>query len=98
MDALTSYSWPGNVRELRNVVEYAFAVGVGPTLVVNDLTPELRGEPPPGATVPTERDLERRRLLEALQESGGRKGDAAELLGVSRSTLWRKLKEYRISD
>ena len=97
MDALVAYSWPGNVRELRNVIEYAFATGLGPTLMLDDLTPELRGEPPPGVSPTTERDLERQRLLDALQEAGGRKGDAAELLGISRSTLWRKLKEHRIS-
>lgn len=99
-EALLRYSWPGNIRELSNVIEYAFAIGLGSTLVVDDLTPELRGEPPPGKRVPgqlTEADLERERLLEALRVAQGKKTKAAELLGMSRSTLWRKLREHQIS-
>ncbi len=98
MDAMLEYRWPGNVRELRNVVEHAFAVGEGPTLGLDDLTPELRGEPPPRDGVPDDpRAAERARILEALRQTGGKKGQAATLLGMSRSTLWRKLREYRIA-
>ena len=99
-EAMMDYGWPGNIRELRNVIEYAFAVGDGPVLTLDELPPELRGEPPPGIREDpqTERELERRRLLEALDASGGRKGEAAEALGMSRSTLWRKLREHRISE
>lgn len=97
-DALLSYSWPGNVRELRNVIEYAFAVGEGPTLLVEDLTPELRGEPPAGppSRPATSRDLERERILDALRKTDGRKEQAATLLGMSRTTLWRKMREQGI--
>ncbi len=100
MEALTVYDWPGNVRELRNVLEYAFAIGEGPTLTLDELTPELRGEPPPvrDEAPMTEEDLERQRLLDALRETGGNRGEAADLLGISRTTLWRKLKEHGISD
>ncbi len=98
MEALLSYHWPGNVRELRNVVEYAYAVGLGQTLTIDELPPELRGEPPPRRSAPTTaHELERERLLEALRVAGGRKGEAADALGISRSTLWRKLREHRIS-
>ncbi len=100
MAALLEYGWPGNVRELRNVLEYAFAVGLGPTLSLHDLTPELRGErppEPPDRKNLTARDLERQRIIEALNKAGGRKGEAAALLGISRSTLWRKLREHRLS-
>lgn len=100
MQALLEYRWPGNVRELRNVLEYAFAVGQGPVLTVDDLTPELRGErppEPPERSQLTARDLERERIIEALNKAGGRKGDAATILGISRSTLWRKLREHRLS-
>ena len=98
MDALSSYTWPGNIRELRNVIEYAFAVGEGALLSLDELVPELRGEPPPGVDPTNEHELERRRLLGALDEASGHKGKAADLLGISRSTLWRKLKEHRIAD
>src|SRR5690606_20355803 len=90
------YSWPGNVRELENVIEYAYVIGTGSLLRFSDLTPELRGDPPPGTErVDTLRATqEKRALLEALEASGWRKGVAAERLGISRSTLWRRLREF----
>ena len=92
MDALVAYPWPGNIRELRNVVEYAFVVGDGPVLELADLTPELRGEPPPGMRgLQSRTEHERERILAALERHGGHKGEAARALGMSRSTLWRKL-------
>ncbi len=100
-DALVAYPWPGNIRELRNNIEQAFAIGEGPVLSLEDLTPELQGDPTPArrdAHHLTERDLERERLLTSLREAGGRKSQAADLLGISRSTLWRKLKLHGISD
>ncbi len=99
LDALRAYEWPGNVRELRNVVEYAFAVGEGPTILLSELTPELRGERPrlaPGEA-PTMRELERERIVAALRQAEGKRAIAAQLLGMSRSTLWRKLKEHQIA-
>ncbi len=94
-DAMHAYPWPGNVRELRNVVQHAFVVGDGPTLELSDLTPELRGEGPPGeGPVLSLQSQERARILDALQRCGGKKAIAAEALGMSRSTLWRKLREY----
>jgi two-component system response regulator AtoC len=98
MDAIRSYDWPGNVRELRNNVEAAFAMGEGPVLTLSELAPELRGEGAAHAVRGAERvtglDLERERLVEALRICCGRKGEAAERLGMSRSTLWRKLREH----
>jgi two-component system, NtrC family, response regulator AtoC len=96
MDAILSYAWPGNVRELRSAVEYAFVIGDGPTLDVKDLLPELRGEPTHGGSVQSLADLERERILRVLTKHGGRKAAAAKELGVSRSTLWRKLYAYRL--
>ncbi|MFT4623273.1 MAG: two-component system response regulator AtoC [Myxococcota bacterium] len=100
MDAMLAYPWPGNVRELQNNIEMAFAVGEGPVLMLDDLARELRGLAPPrsrdqGAV--TAEDLERAQLAEALRLSRGRKSDAAEHLGISRSTLWRKLKLHGIT-
>ena len=98
---LLAYQWPGNVRELRNVIEFAFAIGEGPVLEVDELPPELRGEPPPRThriprpTMAPEDD-ERARILEALRIAGGLKSQAAELLGISRTTLWRKMRELEI--
>ena len=101
MDALLAYPWPGNVRELRNAVEYACAIGEGPDYILADLLPELRGEPPPrnlAAAPALDEDAERQRIRDALQRAGGRRGEAARLLGVDRSTLWRRLRELRLSD
>ncbi len=106
MEALLAYPWPGNVRELRNNIEHAFAVGQGPVLESRELSLELRGLPPPtshslsaraegqasGAVLSNEAD----RIRDALRRAGNRKGDAARLLGMSRSTLWRKMRELRI--
>ena len=79
-------------------VEYAFAIGEGPLLTLDDLTPELRGEPPPReGDTDDPRAAERARIVDALKKTGGRKGKAAGELGMSRSTLWRKLREYRIA-
>lgn len=99
MEAMLRYSWPGNVRELRNVIEHAFIVGEGPLLDVDDLTPELRGEPPPGEEPTVEKSLqqmERERIVAALAKHRGRKAAAAAALGISRSTLWRKLYEHHL--
>lgn len=94
---MAAYHWPGNVRELRNVIECAFAVGTSHLIEVEDLTPELRGEPPEGGDDTEDATtLERRRLLEALAAANGRKTEAARLLGISRSTLWRKMRELRL--
>jgi two-component system response regulator AtoC len=96
MDAIRSYLWPGNVRELRSAVEYAFVVSEGPIIEVGDLTPEVRGEPPQGTPPQTLVDGERERILVALSKHRGRKGAAAADLGISRSTLWRKLYIHRL--
>ena len=96
MDAILAYPWPGNVRELRSAVEYAFVVGEGPTLDVEDLSPELRGEPTPGMPVGSLAEMERGRILAALARHQGRKAAAAADLGISRTTLWRKLYAHRL--
>jgi transcriptional regulator with PAS, ATPase and Fis domain len=98
---LLAYHWPGNVRELRNVIEYVFAIGEGPVLEGQELPPELRGEPPPRTSrihphTMSPLDDERARILEALRIAKGLKSRAAELLGVSRTTLWRKMRELKL--
>jgi two-component system, NtrC family, response regulator AtoC len=99
LEAMLSYDWPGNIRELRNVVEYAFAIGDGEVLGLHDLTPEIRGEAPQatGAEPRTAFELERKQLIEALAAARGRRAEAAERLGMSRTTLWRKLREHGIA-
>jgi DNA-binding NtrC family response regulator len=103
MAHLMSYDWPGNVRELENVVERAVALGTGPILHTADLPTNLQlpgralaAQPlAPEGIVPL-RELERRAILGALRELGGDKLLAARLLGIGKTTLYRKLKEYEL--
>jgi transcriptional regulator with PAS, ATPase and Fis domain len=94
MRALLNHAWPGNVRELRNVIEYAFAVGRGEELLLEELPPEFDREA--GTTQETSADArsERELIREALQLEGGKVGAAAARLGVSRATFWRKRRKY----
>lgn len=92
-DALNSYLWPGNIRELRNAIEGAFAMGVGETLLLQDLPPELKGEPESFSSRSINTLNEKQQIELTLNQTLGRKNKAAELLGISRSTLWRKMRE-----
>lgn len=98
MARLIAYDWPGNIRELENAIERAVALGSGPILHVGDLPSGLHyaaGERMPQADelMPLE-ELERRAILRALREAGGDKLAAARLLGIGKTTLYRKLKQY----
>ncbi len=97
MRALLDYAWPGNVREVRNVMEYAFAVGRGPTIEIDELPPEFRQrrrEPSVRAPFqkPARSDAEAERVRAAIEEAEGDMERAAEALGVSRTTFWRMRK------
>jgi transcriptional regulator with PAS, ATPase and Fis domain len=97
MRTLLDHHWPGNVRELQNVVEYAFAVGRGPELLLEELPPEFRERPPVEPAVSrssTRHENEKLRIARALEESLGNVENAAQRLGINRSTLWRKRKKY----
>ncbi len=98
MARLIAYDWPGNVRELENAIERAVALGSGPILHVGDLPSNLHygtGDrlPQTDELLPLE-ELERRAILRALREAGGDKLAAARLLGIGKTTLYRKLKQY----
>jgi len=100
--ALLAYDWPGNVRELENALEYAVAVCPGQTIHLDDLPHEIRfplpgfrPAPDPAPAPPTEpASPERDRLADALDRAHYRRAEAARLLGISRTTLWRKLREH----
>jgi transcriptional regulator with PAS, ATPase and Fis domain len=98
MQALLDHSWHGNIRELKNVLEYAFAVGRGSEIKRSELTPELREA---AATEVLSHRVspvmdEEERIRAAMAKSGGHLGNAAQMLGMSRPTLWRKRKKYGI--
>ncbi|MCY1062842.1 sigma 54-interacting transcriptional regulator [Nannocystis sp. SCPEA4] len=104
LEVLTRYRWPGNVRELRNVIERAMVLGDGPILDLDDLPPELMRAAPiaPAEAPPDARlvrplaELEREAILNALAATDGNKARAAALLGIDRTTLYRKLKDYAL--
>ena len=102
LDVLCRYRWPGNVRELRNVIERALVLGDGPVLELDDLPPELLHAAPPvssadaNVTVRPLAELERAAIVAALAATTGNKARAAALLGIDRTTLYRKLKDYEI--
>jgi DNA-binding NtrC family response regulator len=103
MALLTSYPWPGNVRELRNAIESASTMAEGDSLRACDLPARIRehGASAPiladaARTQPPLRDLERAYILEILRQTAGNKSRAAEILGLDRKTLYRKLDEFRV--
>jgi DNA-binding NtrC family response regulator len=98
MARLIAYDWPGNVRELENAIERAVALSSGPFLQIADLPSNLQFGtsdrfPEKDEVLPLD-ELERRAILRALRESGGDKLAAARLLGIGKTTLYRKLKQY----
>ena len=99
VDVLRSRPWNGNVRELRNVIERMVVVARSEMLSVEDLPPELRGED----KMPADRargglltlaETEARHITRVLAETAGQVGAAAEILGIHRNTLTRKIREY----
>ncbi len=103
MARLMSYDWPGNVRELENAIERAVALGAGTVIHTVDLPTNLQVSPLPNTSslspegiIPL-RELEKRAILRALEELGGDKMMAARLLGIGKTTLYRKLREYQLT-
>ena len=109
MRALTEYPWPGNVRELENAVEYALAIGAGEELGIEDLPLELSHFQTQAHaddlkqllhaymsdSIPLA-EIEKRYILSVLQQFGGNQVRTAAALGIDRSKLYRRLKEYGV--
>ena len=96
--ALLTYPWPGNVRELKQKIQSAVLQAEGDMITEDDL--EFGCEPiasPVGFTLRREEE-EKERILRALKQAKGNKKLAAELLGISRATLYKKLKEYGMNE
>lgn len=102
-EALTWYSWPGNVRELRNVMERVIVLwGDSPVISLQHLPPEITGET--STSEPAGRqgilplhELELRHIRRVLTATGGHLTQAADILGIHRNTLRRKLREHGLS-
>ncbi len=93
---LLDYSWPGNVRELENAIEHASVLARGNRIEMRDLPISLRGLAETG-----ELDLtfaqQKQQLIDILNTCGWNKKMAAKRLGISRSTLYERLKKYKIN-
>jgi len=99
LELLRAHAWVGNVRELRNVIERAVIVTTDDTLRADHLPDELRGEETTLADRPqggllTLAEAEARHIARVLSHTHGQIGAAAEILGIHRNTLTRKMKEY----
>lgn len=108
MRALREYPWPGNVRELENTIEYALAIGMEESLGMDDLPIEIANHIPADVndfrsvlqaymndTVPLA-EIEKRYILSVLQQFGGNQVRAAAALGIDRSKLYRRLRQYGV--
>jgi DNA-binding NtrC family response regulator len=106
MKSLLAYDWPGNVRELENCIARAITLGDRKIIDVMDLPPAIRSEAGSGATeesmdsaaVSTTAlaEMERMTILRVFEQANGDKALAGKMLGISRATLYRKLKRYNI--
>jgi two-component system, NtrC family, response regulator AtoC len=107
MKSLLQYEWPGNVRELENCVARAVTLGDRRVIDVNDLPPAIRAEGggapqttfSDGSSLSTTAlaEMERMTILKVFEQANGDKALAGRMLGISRATLYRKLKRYNIS-
>ena len=106
MKLLLAYDWPGNVRELENCLERAAAMSSSQLLNVCDLPPQIRNSNPQvvpitagtKARIQTLSELEKQAIVSALNQLDGDKLMTAKMLGIGKTTLYRKLKEYGITD
>ncbi len=105
MEVLMKYPWPGNVRELENLVEMLLAYARHPMIQVPDLPERIADAAPPHkkATIGddevfTLKEAERKLIINALSRSKGNKSHAAQMLGISRKSLYKKLVDYNISE
>lgn len=102
-NALLSYNYPGNVRELKHAIERAVVLSSNGKIEIKNLPDEISGEI---SKLPSSKDdmtlgksvrcFEKQKITKALRDSGGRKIEAANRLGISRKVLWKKLKEYNL--
>jgi len=100
---MMAYDYPGNIRELENIVQRAVIMSRGELLEPADLPQDLRGEAPAlvkheGPELITLEELERRHIEAVLAHESGNKTRAAEILGIDRVSLWRKLKKYGVEE
>jgi transcriptional regulator with PAS, ATPase and Fis domain len=101
MKLLMSYAWPGNVRELKSAFEYAFVTCQELLIQPHHFPPTINSAQP--SVKNTENpslhrtEMKKKQLIEALESTGGNQSRAAEILGISRVTVWNRMKRYGIT-
>lgn len=100
LERLTKYSWPGNVRELKSALEYAFVICEKGAISPSQLPPHISDNPNECQTLSSQRLRvnagEKEALITALQQYGGNQSRVAKALGISRGTVWNRMKKYGI--
>ena len=101
MERLLQYDWPGNVRELENAVERAIAAGDKTSLLAKNLPEQVQAFRPKFLSFQSPlplKEVEKRHILTVLENTGGQRTKTAQILGISRPTLHRKLRIYNINE
>jgi len=94
---LMHYEWPGNIRELENAIERAVILAKTDIIDVSDLSPQSSYSQPKALAGKTMREIEKNHIYNVLLEAGGNCSEAARLLGISRMTLYNKIKAYGLN-
>jgi DNA-binding NtrC family response regulator len=98
LETMSAYSWPGNIRELKNVIERAILLATGDTIRPKDLHLEFKGDvAADGGAQLTLREIQRQHIQKALDAEHGNVARAAESLGLTRSSLYNKMKTFGIN-
>jgi two-component system response regulator HydG len=100
LQVIQDHSWPGNIRQLRNIVERAVVLAQGPEITTQELPQEFSltsPRRPSSEPVRTLKEMEVQAVRQALEQCGGNKSNAAKMLGFSRKSLYKRLREFGIS-
>jgi DNA-binding NtrC family response regulator len=96
MERFMAYSWPGNVRELNSALEYAFVIAESGRIGLEHLPPQLVLGSEVSSRDATLDVAEKAKLIEALRQSQGNQSEAARILGISRVTVWNRMRKYGV--
>jgi len=101
MDILMEHSWPGNVRELKSAFEYCFVTCQEDLIQPHHLPPAIfqakKSLLEVKQTPKNNKEIKKKQLVEALEKAGGNQSEAARILGVSRVTVWNRIKRFNIN-